>query len=121
MNLWTIITFFSAFSFLFFGLGCLTSPRLKNEFIRYGYPGQRVLTGYLQILGGLGLILGYWLTPLISFSSALGLCLLMILGFGVRLKIRDNFWASSPAFIYALLNLYLSINYLDLVRQAYMG
>lgn len=111
MDLTAIATFFSALSFLFFGLGCFTSPRLKNEFIRYGYPGQRVLTGYLQLLGALGLVLGYWLSPYLAFIAALGLCLLMILGFGVRLKIRDSFWASSPAFLYAVLNLYLSMHY----------
>lgn len=111
MDLPTIATFFSAFSFLFFGVGCLTSPRLKNEFIRYGYPRQRVLTGYLQLLGGVGLILGYLYSPILVFSAALGLCLLMMLGFGVRLKIRDSFWASSPAFFYASINLYLSLHY----------
>lgn len=115
MNLPTIMTFFSALSFLFFGLGCLTSPRLKNEFIRYGYPHRRILTSYLQLLGALGLLFGYWLSPYIAFSAALGLCLLMVLGFGVRLKIKDSFWASLPAFLYAVLNLYLCVHYTGLI------
>lgn len=111
MDLPTILTFFSALSFLFFGLGCLTSSRLKNEFIRYGYPHRRVLTGYLQLLGAIGLLLGYWLTAYIALSAATGLCLLMILGFGVRLKIKDSFWVSLPAFLYASVSLYLCIHY----------
>lgn len=111
MDLPTVATFISSVSFLFFGTGCLISPRMKSEFIRYGYDQQRVLTGYLQLLGSLGLAIGYWTTTLISFSAALGLCLMMIFGFGVRLKIRDGFVASSPAFIYAVINLYLSFHY----------
>jgi hypothetical protein len=111
MDLPTLATFFSGVSFLFFGTGCLISPRMKREFVRYGYDRQRPLTGYLQLLGGLGLLIGYWLSPwLASFSSA-GLGLMMVIGFGVRLKIRDGFWASSPAFLYAVLNLYLSVYY----------
>jgi hypothetical protein len=111
MDLPTLATFFSGVSFLFYGIACLTTSHMKSEFIRYGYDRQRALTGYLQILGGLGLLIGYWASPLLAFSAALGLGLMMVFGFGVRLKIRDGFWASSPAFCYAALNLYLSVHY----------
>lgn len=114
MDLLTLATFFSGFSFLFFGTGCLTSPRMKQEFIRYGYDRQRALTGYLQLLGGLGLLVGYWLSPFLAFFASTGLGLMMVFGFGVRLKIRDSFLASSPAFLYAVLNLYLSVYYYGL-------
>lgn len=114
MDLPTLATFFSGISFLFFGTGCLVSPRMKNEFIRYGYDGQRVLTGWLQLLGALGLLLGYGWSPFLALFSATGLCLMMVFGFGVRLKIRDSLLASSPAFFYAVLNGYLSSYYFDL-------
>ena len=111
MDLPTLATLFSGLSFLFFGTGCLTSPHMKKEFIRFGYDRQRVLTGYLQLLGGLGLLIGYWLSPFLVFFASAGLCLMMVFGFGVRLKIRDSLLASSPAISYAVLNLYLSIHY----------
>lgn len=115
MDLPTTATLFSGISFLFFGTGCLVSPRMKSEFIRYGYDRQREMTGCLQLLGATGLLIGFWLPVWVSFSAALGLCLMMVFGFGVRLKIRDGFWASSPAFIYAILNLYLSVHYGNLL------
>lgn len=84
---------------------------MKDEFIRYGYDRQRALTGYLQMLGGLGLILGYFMSPLLAAAAATGLCLMMAYGFGVRMKIGDSLLAATPAFFYAALNLYLSIFY----------
>ena len=118
MDLPTIATFFSGLSFLFFGTGCLTSPYIKNEFIRFGYARQRMLTGYLQLLGGLGLLAGYWLSIPLTFFAAAGLGTMMVFGFGVRLKIRDSFLASSPAFLYAILNLYLCTHYFSLLCQS---
>ncbi len=117
MDFPTLVTFFSGISFLFFGTACLTAPYMKREFIRYGYDEQRALTGYLQILGGLGLLVGYWASPYLSAAAATGLSLMMMVGFGVRLKIRDSFWQSSPAFIYAAINLYLCLYYFGLLSH----
>ncbi|MCH1517733.1 MAG: DoxX family protein [Flavobacteriaceae bacterium] len=98
---------FSATSFIFFGVGCFVSSYLKAEFIRYGLPQFRLLTGLLQLIGGLGIGIGFW-WPTLQLVSTAGLAILMLLGFGVRLKIRDNFVQSFPAFFYFILNLYLS-------------
>lgn len=85
---------------------------MKAEFIRYGYDRQRPLTGVLQILGGLGLILGYYmLLPPLAAAAATGLCLMMAYGFGVRMKIGDSLLQATPAFFYAALNMYLAIYY----------
>ena len=54
---WTMLELllsFSSLSFLFFGLGCLTSPRLKEEFIRYRLPQYRKLTGLVTTLRRFG-------------------------------------------------------------------
>lgn len=59
MDFLAIITFLTAISFLFYGTSCLTTAHMKKEFQRFGYPRQRLLTGYLQLLGALGLIIGY--------------------------------------------------------------
>ena len=111
MDLPTLATFFSGVSFLIYGAGCLSSPRMKNEFIRFGYDRQRTLIGSLQLLGAAGLLIGHWLAPWLAGLAATGLCLMMVFGFGVRLKIRDSLLAASPAFLYAALNLYLSFYY----------
>lgn len=79
---------------------------MKKEFERYGLSQFQSTTGVLEILGALGLIFGlkYRLILLISAS---GLSFLMLLGFGVRIKIKDSFVQSFPAFFYMLLNFYI--------------
>lgn len=106
-----LATFLSGISFLFYGTACLTTAHMKREFIRFGYSRQRALTGYLQLLGGLGLLIGYWLAPGLALLAAAGLAIMMGFGFGVRMKIRDSLVAASPALFYAVLNLYLVIHY----------
>ncbi len=114
MNVLTSALFFSAFSFLFYGTSCLFSNRMKNEFIRFGLEKRRTFTGILQLLGGLGLIIGYIWSPMLIVLCSGGLALLMILGFGVRLKIKDPLLASLPALLYAILNTYLFLSYLEI-------
>ena len=101
-----VLLIFSAVSFLFFGIGCLSNPYLIAEFERYGVPQFRILTGLLQLLGGLGILLGFYWSPLQIFSC-FGLALLMLFGVGVRIKIKDSFIQSFPAAFYCLLNSYL--------------
>jgi hypothetical protein len=115
MSLLNILVLFSAFSFLFFGLGCFFFPRMKTEFIRYGLKRQRTFVGLLQLIGAIGLLVGYFHQVTITIISAFGLCLLMILGFGVRLKIRDSVLQSAPAFFYALINGYIFLKLANLI------
>lgn len=115
MSVLTALTFFSAISFVFFGLGCFIFPRMKTEFIRYGLAKYRNSVGTLQLFGAFGLIIGHYYSSLLSIVASLGLALLMVLGLGVRLKIKDSFSQSTPAFIYALINIYIAFvqfNYL---------
>jgi len=97
---------FSAISFLIYGSAYFFSKAMKLEFKRFGLEKFGRLTGCLEICGGLGLIVGIW-SPLLLMLSSLGLSLLMLLGFGVRLKMRDNFKLSFPSFFYMLLNFYI--------------
>lgn len=101
-----ILTWFSALSFLFYGLSYYTSSHMKDEFKRYGLEKFTLLTSILQILGGIGLIVGLQIHPILVISAA-GLSILMLLGFGVRLRIKDGFWQSLPAFSYFIVNGYL--------------
>ncbi len=104
MTVLTFLTFFSAISFLFFAVACLFTVQMKNEFKRYGLVSYRITVGVLQLLGTLGLVFGYFYSTTIQTAAAAGLSILMILGFLVRLKIRDTFIQSAPSFIYAVLN-----------------
>jgi len=91
---------------------------MRAEFDRYGLAGKRVLVGYLQILGGIGILMGWLLSPFLACSASLGLFLLMTMGFGIRLKIRDGFWASLPSLLYAILSGGLFLAYLVLVKKS---
>jgi hypothetical protein len=79
---------------------------MKKEFERYGLSHFQITTGILEILGALGLLVGFKFKILLMISAA-GLSLLMLLGFGVRIKIKDSFVQSFPAFFYMLLNFYI--------------
>lgn len=99
-----ILTFFSALSFLFFGIASFTTAQMKAEFKRYGLAKFRRIVGGLQFVGALGLMLGYFYSPKLQGAAALGLFILMTLGFIVRLKIKDSFFQAVPSFMYAVLN-----------------
>ena len=113
MSLPTLLTFFSGFSFLFFGVASLFTSQMKSEFKRYGLENSRTLVGGMQLLGALGLLIGYFYSPFIQTLAASGLTILMLLGFLVRLRIRDSFIQSAPSLIYAVLNAVLCILLLD--------
>jgi hypothetical protein len=108
MSLLNFLLFFSAISFIFFGIGCFMAPHMKLEFLRYGLVNHRKLVGLLQVLGALGLLAGYYFSPFLVLISAGCLSLLMFLGFGVRIKIKDSIFQSTPALFYALINAYIS-------------
>ncbi|MEM7483954.1 MAG: DoxX family protein [Bacteroidota bacterium] len=105
---------FSGISFIVFGLSCLFSKFMVSEFQRYGLQKFRILNGYLQILGGIGLLIGLSYLPL-ALTSSFGLTVLMLCGFLVRLKIKDGFVKSFPAFFYMLLNLFIVIQSFDII------
>jgi hypothetical protein len=103
------LVFLSAVSFLGFGAACLFAPQMKREFVRYGLARFRVVTGVLQLLGALGLLVGLQV-PGIGRSAAAGLALMMLAGVGVRLRIRDTLRQTFPAFFYMVLNAYLCLS-----------
>ncbi|GAA3951965.1 DoxX family protein [Hymenobacter algoricola] len=102
----TILIGLSALSFLFYGISYFTSQKLKDEFKRYGLAKFGPLTAVLEILGAVGLVVGLRVPLILSVASG-GLALLMLLGFGVRVKIKDGFWLSLPSFLFMLLNAYI--------------
>ena len=107
MTLFNLLILFSSVSFFFYGLGCFFNRFMIDEFIRYRIPQFRKLTGWLQLLGSLGIIIGFWIDNL-QVLSTIGLSSMMLFGVAVRIKIRDNLIKILPAVCYFLLNAYLS-------------
>lgn len=81
---------------------------MKDEFKRFGIEKFKILTAILEILGGVGLLVGLKYPLILSVSSG-GLFVLMILAVRVRIKLRDSLIESLPAIILVLINLYILI------------
>lgn len=104
----TTLIFFSALSFLGYGLGCFFSAYLRQEFLRYQLAAQCRLVGVLQCLAALGLVAGFWL-PGLGQAAAAGLALMMLVALAVRIRIKDSLVQMVPALGYLALNAYLCI------------
>ena len=106
MNFLNVLIFFSAVSFLIYGIAYFVSTNMKNEFKRFGLEKYGILTAVLELTGAFGLFIGIQNYTILVFASG-GLALLMLLGLGVRIKMKDSLLISLPAFFYFLLNAYI--------------
>ena len=104
----TILTLFSGIAFVAYGLSVFFSSKMQNEFNRFKLQKYSALVGALELLGGLGLLVGIFYTPVLVISS-LGLALLMFLGVVTRIRIKDTLKATIPAAFFLFLNTYLFI------------
>jgi hypothetical protein len=107
-----LFTLLSSITFIFYGVTCLTTNHMKSEFERYGLSKYRRLTGVLELLGGLGLIVGFKIKMILMLSSA-GLGFLMLLGTLTRIKVKDPLAEILPAISLMIINfiiLYWSLN-----------
>lgn len=110
------LTLFTAFAFIGYGLSCVFTQHMVAEFTRYGLSKFRRLTGYLQIMGAAGLIIGIF-EPRIGLLAASGLCLQMTLGVVVRIRIRDSWIQASPATSFMFINGYLAYFFANQINQ----
>lgn len=90
-------------SFLVYGGRCLYAEEMVQEFKRWGVPRLRYVTGSLEVLGALGLIVGQWM-PWIGFLAAAGLSVLMLCGVFVRIRIRDTLLQTLPAVVFLIVS-----------------
>ena len=102
----SILAYLSGSCFIFYGCLILMTNHMKLEFKRYGMSQFRLLTGVLELLGGVGLIVGLHYHPLYLLSS-LGLGILMLLGSITRVRVKDRPVEIIPAFVLMVINLYL--------------
>jgi DoxX-like family len=112
MNILTPLTCAVGVTFLIYGGLCLSSLSMVEDFQRFGLERLRMLTGLLEVLGGSGLLVGLKWRPALSISSA-GLSLLMLVAFGVRLKMRDSIVQSLPSLALMLVNAYILVKSLQ--------
>ena len=96
----------SGVAFVVYGVLCLTSPAMQAEFERFGLARFRMLTGVLEVLAGVGLLVGLrW--PPATWLSAGGVALLMLGVVVMRVSVGDRVTAIAPAFILFVVNAYL--------------
>lgn len=107
MTFYTLCVFFSSVSFLGYGISYFTGPHMKSEFKRFQLEKLGFFVVILELLGAVGLLIGFWFyTPILLLASA-GLALLMLMGLIVRLRLKDSLWISLPALFFMTLNAYI--------------
>ncbi len=104
----------SVLLFLYYGLAVFVSDAMVTEFERFGLPRYRKPTGFLELLGAVGLILGYFV-PHLTVVAAGGLTLLMAAGVVVRHRCRDSLVDALPASVMLLMNLFIVVYALGMV------
>ncbi len=112
MTLTRALTVFSAVAFIAYGIACVSSKSMVGDFRRFHLEHLRIFTGILEILGGIGLLVGLWWLPAQVIAGS-GLALLMLCAFALRLHVRDSVAASLPSFVLLLLNGYIVIRALQ--------
>ncbi len=95
----TPLIWITAISFLGYGMSCVFTTHMVAEFERYQLARFRVMTGVLQLLGAIGLLIGLCI-PLIGLFASGGLALQMLLAFGVRIKIKDSIFLTAPSLMF---------------------
>ncbi len=98
--------FFSSLSFMGYGIAYFKSSKMKTEFKRFGLEKVGALTAILEIFGALGLLLGFKFHAILLIAAG-GLSILMLLGFAIRIKVKDSVWLMIPALFFMLLNAYI--------------
>jgi len=108
MNL-TLVVIFTAVSFIIYGYSSFISRRMKSEYARWGYNNQRKIVGSLQLLGGIGLILGLKINVLL-ITTSFCFIMMMTMAIFIRVKIKDNITDILPAITYLFLSILIFYN-----------
>jgi hypothetical protein len=98
------IIYFSALSFLFYGVNSFFSKRLISEYERWGYNRLRIIIAILQILASFGLIIGAYSFPLLLSIVSFSLTIMMLVAVFTRVKIKDSIANTMPAIFYVIIN-----------------
>lgn len=108
MNL-TLVILFTSTSFIIYGYSSFVSRRMKTEYERWGYKDKRKTVGFLQLLGGFGLIFGLK-NNLLLIVSSFCIILMMIMAIYIRIKIKDTIVDTLPAITFLFLSILIFYN-----------
>lgn len=109
MNLaYEVLRALSMLLFFYYGVSVLVSDAMVREFEKFGLLRFRRLTGVLEVLGAAGLLVGYFVPPLVIVASG-GLALLMVLGVAVRLRAGPPVTDAVPALVMLIINAYVFV------------
>ena len=99
---------------LFVLIGSMTAAGMNmfvESFRQFGYPQWfRIVTGSLEVLGGLGLLVGIWLPWLTALASA-GLTLVMLGAVLTHLRVKDPLNKSALPIVMGALALLVAVSY----------
>ena len=112
MDINKICVLISSLSFFAYTIYYFKSSKMEMEFKRFGLEKFGIIIITLQFLGATGLLVGLVFNPLLIISS-LGLAILMLAGFLVRLKLKDSTLISLPALFYMGLNTYIFFAFIN--------
>ena len=104
MDVYNIITVFTAISFIAYGINSFISNRMILEFKRWGLEKRRKEIGSFQLICGIGILIGLKLNSILIFSSVI-LIIMMLVAVYVRIKIKDNISEIIPALAYLILGI----------------
>ena len=109
MDVYTIIIIFTAISFISYGLNSFISKKMISEYERWGLEKRRKQIGGIQLICGLGILIGLKYNSILIPSSIL-LIIMMLVAVNVRLKIKDNISEILPALAYLILGIIILQN-----------
>ena len=99
---------------LFVGIGSMTIAGRKmfvENFRRFGYPQWfRIVTGSLEVLGGIGLLIGIWLPWLAALASA-GLTLVMLGAVFTQVRTRESWQKVAFPLLVGMLAVVVAVSY----------
>ena len=84
-----ILTTISSLLFLVYGLLCIKTNHMVEEFERYGVSRFRTLVGYLELLGGAGQLFGYFYLQPLYILATTGLFSAHVYGSGTQNELKD--------------------------------
>ena len=102
------LTILNSAAFFIYGILCIFTKHMVDEFKEFGLSKYRVMTGILEICGAAGSLIGYFWSSYLYIFSTTGLTLLMFLGVYTRLRINQPWKQSIQAMSLLFLNAFLS-------------
>ncbi|WP_174613701.1 DoxX family protein [Virgibacillus ihumii] len=74
----------------------------------------RLVTGWVEIVGAAGLIIGFWL-PGVVVIAGLWFAVTMLVGMITHIRVKDSFSKTAPAFVLMVISIILStLNFSEL-------